>query len=52
MAGEHYPVFGTQTTAMIENTIGKIEARIQGSDAIKAERRQELLQLLMALQSH
>jgi hypothetical protein len=36
---------------MIEDTIGKIEARIQGSDAIKAERRQELLQLLGTLKS-
>ena len=36
---------------MIEDTIGKIEARIQGADAVKAERRQELLQLLGTLKS-
>jgi hypothetical protein len=36
---------------MIEDTIGKIEARIQGADAVKEERRQELLQLLATLKS-
>jgi hypothetical protein len=36
---------------MIEDTIGKIEARIQGADTIKEERRQELLQLLGTLKS-
>ncbi len=36
---------------MIEDTIGKIEAKIQGSDAIKEERRTELLQLLGTLKS-
>ena len=36
---------------MIEDTIGKIESKIQGSDAIKEERRQELLQLLGTLKS-
>jgi hypothetical protein len=36
---------------MIEETIGKIEARIQSADAIKADRRQELLQLLSTLKS-
>jgi hypothetical protein len=36
---------------MIEDTIGKIEARIEGADAIKADRRQELLQLLGTLKS-
>jgi hypothetical protein len=36
---------------MIEDTIGKIEARIQSSDSIKDERRQELLQLLGTLKS-
>jgi hypothetical protein len=36
---------------MIEDTIGKIEARIQSSDAIKEERRTELLQLLGTLKS-
>ena len=36
---------------MIEDTIGKIEARIQGSGTIKEERRQELLQLLGTLKS-
>jgi hypothetical protein len=36
---------------MIEDTIGKIEARIQGADSIKDERRQELLELLGKLKS-
>ena len=36
---------------MIEDTIGKIEARIQNADAIKEERRRELLQLLGTLKS-
>jgi archaellum component FlaC len=36
---------------MIENTIGKIEDRIRGAEAIKDERRQELLQLLGTLKS-
>jgi hypothetical protein len=36
---------------MIEDTIGKIEARIQGADAVKEERRQELLQLLGTLKA-
>ena len=36
---------------MIEDTIGKIEARIEGADAIKEERRRELLQLLGTLKS-
>jgi len=36
---------------MIEDTIGKIEARIQGSETIKDERRQELLHLLGTLKS-
>ena len=36
---------------MIEDTIGKIEARIQGAEAIKEERRRELLQLLGTLKS-
>jgi hypothetical protein len=36
---------------MIEDTIGKIEARIQNSEAIKDERRKELLQLLATLKS-
>jgi hypothetical protein len=34
---------------MIEDTIGKIEERIRGTEAIKEERRQELLQLLGTL---
>ncbi len=37
--------------AMIEDTIGKIEARIQSADAIKEERRRELLHLLGTLKS-
>jgi hypothetical protein len=36
---------------MIEETIGKIEARIQGTDAIREERRRELLNLLGTLKS-
>lgn len=36
---------------MIEDTISKIEARIQGADSIKDERRRELLQLLGTLKS-
>jgi queuine/archaeosine tRNA-ribosyltransferase len=36
---------------MIEDTIGKIEARIQSADAIKEERRGELLHLLGTLKS-
>jgi len=36
---------------MIENTIGKIEERIRGAEAIKDARRQELLQLLGTLKS-
>ncbi len=36
---------------MIEDTISKIEARIQGAESIKEERRRELLQLLGTLKS-
>jgi hypothetical protein len=36
---------------MIEDTIGKIEARIQGSEAIKEDRRAELLTLLATLKN-
>jgi glycerol-3-phosphate dehydrogenase len=36
---------------MIEDTIGKIEARIQGAESISEERRRELLQLLGTLKS-
>ncbi len=36
---------------MIEDTIGKIESRIQGAEAIKEERRRELLELLGTLKS-
>ena len=36
---------------MIEDTIGKIEARIQGANSINEERRRELLQLLATLKS-
>ena len=36
---------------MIEDTIGKIEAKIQNAEAIKDERRHELLQLLGTLKS-
>jgi len=41
----------TETNGMIEDTIGKIEARIEGTDTLKEERRQELLQLLGTLKS-
>ncbi len=36
---------------MIEDTIGKIETRIQSSEAIKEDRRAELLALLATLKS-
>ena len=36
---------------MIEDTIGKIEERIRGTEAIREERRDELLQLLGTLKS-
>jgi hypothetical protein len=51
MAREHYAEPGTKSNTMIEDTIGKIEARIQGAEAVKEERRQELLQLLGTLKS-
>ncbi|PYJ02799.1 MAG: hypothetical protein DME25_15095 [Verrucomicrobia bacterium] len=38
-------------TLMLDEIIGKIEARIQTTDAINAERRRELLQLLGTLKS-
>ena len=37
--------------SMIEETVGKIEARIQSSDAINEERKRELLQLMATLKS-
>jgi hypothetical protein len=36
---------------MIEDTIGKIEARIRAGESINPERREELLQLLATLKS-
>jgi len=36
---------------MIEDTIGKIESKVQGAEAIPEERRQELLDLLRRLKS-
>ena len=36
---------------MIDDTIGKIEARIEGAEAIKEDRRRELLQLLATLKA-
>jgi hypothetical protein len=36
---------------MIEDTLGKIEDRIRGADAIKEERRRELLELLGTLKT-
>jgi len=40
-----------QEKSMIEDTIGKIEAKIQGADAIKEDRRRELVELLGTLKS-
>jgi chromosome segregation ATPase len=51
LAQRSYPEAQIQSKAMIEDTIGKIEARIEGADAIKEERRRELLQLLGTLKS-
>ena len=48
---DYYPYPGTISNTMIEDTIGKIEARIQGAEAVKEDRRQELLQLLGTLKS-
>ena len=48
---ESYLASTIKSKAMIEDTIGKIEARIQGAEAVKEERRQELLQLLGTLKS-
>jgi hypothetical protein len=36
---------------MIDDTIGKIEERIQGTEALKEDRRRELLQLLGTLKA-
>jgi hypothetical protein len=36
---------------MIDETIGQIEARIQSADAVKDERKREVLQLLATLKS-
>jgi hypothetical protein len=36
---------------MIEDTIGKIESKIQGAETVKEERRQELLDLLGTLKA-
>jgi Mg2+ and Co2+ transporter CorA len=36
---------------MIEDTVSKIEAKIQGADSIRDERKRELLQLLGTLKS-
>jgi hypothetical protein len=36
---------------MIEDTIGKIQARLENSDAVKEDRRRELLQLLGTLKA-
>jgi len=40
-----------RTIAMIEDTIGKIEAKLQSADTIKEDRRRELVQLLGTLKS-
>ena len=40
---------GTET--MIEKTIGEIEAKIRGADAVNEERKRELLELLGKLKS-
>jgi prefoldin subunit 5 len=39
------------TEIMIEKTIGEIEAKIRGADAVSEERKRELLQLLGTLKS-
>lgn len=40
-----------RNVAMIEDTIGKIEARIQSAESIQGDRRRELLQLVGTLKS-
>src|SRR5947207_2530098 len=42
-------VFASKGETMIEDTIGKIESRIQNAEAIKEDRKQELLELLGTL---
>jgi hypothetical protein len=41
----------SRNTAMIEDTIGKIEAKIQSAEMIKDDRRRELVQLLGTLKA-
>src|SRR5262249_36619008 len=43
--------FGRREVIMIEDTVSKIEAKIQGADAINDDRKRELLQLLGTLKS-
>ena len=45
------PPLSLKLEAMIEDTIGKIEARVESADSIKEERRRELLQLLGTLKA-
>jgi len=46
-----YVKAGRENHVMIEDTIGKIETRIQNAESIKADRRRELLELLGTLKS-
>ncbi len=50
-AGVRYAGLRGRERGMIEDTIGKIESKIQSADAIKDERRSELLELLGTLKS-
>ena len=50
-AGEVYPAIAFGNNAMIDDTIGKIETKIQNADTIKEDRRRELLDLLGTLKS-
>src|SRR5437867_4224404 len=51
MPAGYLPVESGQKPIMIEETVGKIEARIQSSDAINDDRKRELLQLMATLKS-
>src|SRR6266446_6015223 len=46
-----YPEFEICEPAMIEDTVGKIESKIQSADTIAYDRRRELLQLLATLKT-
>src|SRR5881397_3625259 len=51
MGAGYLPEESGQKPIMIEETVGKIEARIQSSDAINEDRKRELLQLMATLKS-